>query len=223
MSTEPTVFIVDDDPAFRESLIRLMDSVGLAVTAFPDAAAFLQAYDPARPGCLVLDVRMPGMSGLELQEVLTGKGGQIPVIVLSAYGDVEQVVRAIKGGAVDFIKKPYKGRVLLERIREALATDARLRRQQDAQSQITARLALLTPREREVMERLLVGQFPKAIAGDLGLSRKTVDVHRGHILMKMGASSTVDLVRMVQYPNGGPRTTAALEPPLGAAPRAVAV
>ena len=198
MDPEATVHVVDDDKAVRESLQRLMESVGVVVETYPSAQAFLDGYDRARPGCLVLDIRMPGMSGLELQEKLADEGIGLPVIIISAHGNVEKAVRAMKAGAVDFIKKPYKGQLLLERIRQALELDARMRRKEEERAEVGARIARLTPREREVMHLLAAGKRPKQIAFELGLSRKTVDVHRGHIMMKMQVDSLVELARMIQ-------------------------
>ena len=198
MDPEATVYVVDDDKAVRESLQRLMESVGVVVETYPSAQAFLDGYDRARPGCLVLDIRMPGMSGLELQEKLADEGIGLPVIIISAHGNVEKAVRAMKAGAVDFIKKPYKGQLLLERIRQALELDARMRRKEEERAEVGARIARLTPREREVMHLLAAGKRPKQIAFELGLSRKTVDVHRGHIMMKMQVDSLVELARMIQ-------------------------
>lgn len=196
MSEDATVFVVDDDQAMRKSLARLLDSVGLKAETYDCAEAFLADYDPTRPGCLVLDIRMPGISGLELQEQLAADGARLPVIIMSAHGDVEKAVRAMKSGAVDFIKKPYKGRVLLERVREALALDARRRSAEAARAGVAARAARLTPREREIAPLLVAGKSAKRIAFELGLSRKTVDVHRGHIMSKMQADSVVELARM---------------------------
>jgi len=180
-----------------------MESVGLPVETYPSAQAFLDSSGPTRPGCLVLDIRMPGMSGLDLQEKLAREGLRIPVIIISARGDVEKVVRAMKSGAVDFIKKPYKGKVLLDRIRQALELDACIRREEAARADVAARMARLTAREREVMQLVVAAKSPKQIALQLGLSRKTVDVHRGHIMMKMGVESSVELVRMLQTQGEG--------------------
>lgn len=202
MDPEPTVFVVDDDEAMRKSLRRLMESVGLAVETHSSADGFLDSYDPARPGCLILDIRMPGMSGLELQDRLGTDRIHIPVIIISAHGDVEKVVRAMKSGALDFIKKPYKGKVLLTRIREALQLDRRIRREEAERADVAARLARLTPREREVMALLVIGKPAKRIAFELGLSRKTVDVHRGHVMTKMQVDSLVELARMILHPPG---------------------
>ncbi len=196
MYAEPTVFVVDDDQAMRSSLSRLMQSVGLRVEAYASATEFLNAFDSRAPGCLVLDIRMPGMNGLDLQERLAADGIRIPVIIISAHGDVESAVRAMKCGAVDFVKKPYKGKVLLARIREALELDARIRREEARRADVVARLARLTPREREVMALLVLGKSAKQIAFELGLSRKTVDVHRSHVMSKMQIDSVVELVAL---------------------------
>ncbi len=203
MMPEATVFVVDDDEALRKSLRRLMESIGQAVETYPSAEAFLDGYDPARPGCLVLDIRMPGMSGLALQEKLSKQHIRIPIIIVSGHADVEKAVRAMKTGAVDFMRKPYKANVLLERIRQALELDARIRREQLERADVAARVALLTPREHEVMGFLAAGKSPKQIAFELGLSRKTVDVHRSHIMTKMRAESLVELARMVQIHESG--------------------
>ncbi len=196
MISESTVFVVDDDDALRKSLTRLMESVGFRVEAFASATEFLEGYDPDKPGCLTLDIKMPGMSGLDLQEQLAQQGCLIPVIIISAHGDVETTVRAMKSGAVDFLKKPYKGKVLLERVREALERDASRRRDEARHASAAARLNKLTTREREVMGYLVKGETTKQIAYQLGLSRKTVDVHRGHIMTKLQADSVVDLLHM---------------------------
>lgn len=197
MNDEPVVVVVDDDKAMRKSLARLLDSVGLNVETYDSAEAFLADYDRTRPGCLILDIRMPGISGLELQERLLADGVHLPVIIMSAHGDVEKAVRAMKSGAVDFIKKPYKGSVLLKCIREALAIDARRRRDEAARTGVAARVARLTPREREVMALLVAGKPAKQVAFELGLSRKTVDVHRSHITSKMRVDSVVELARLL--------------------------
>ena len=193
---EATVFVVDDGGAVRKSLQRLMESVGLPVETHKSAEAFLEHYDGTRPGCLVLDIRMPGIDGLQLQEKLVSDRINIPTIIVSGHGDVEKAVRAMKSGAVDFIKKPYKGDILLARIREALECDANTRRAEAARAEVSARFTRLTPREREVMAMLIAGRSAKRIAFDLGVSRKTVDVHRGHVMSKMQAETLIELVRM---------------------------
>ncbi len=202
MKTDATVFVVDDDQAVRESLSRLMESVGQEVATYAGAQEFLDSYDLSRPGCVVLDIRMPGMSGLDLQEKLARDGMRIPVIMISGHGDVEKAVRAMKAGAVDFLRKPYKAKVLLERIGQALELDAKIRRQEAERAKAAALIAQLTPREREVMGLLATGAPSKQIAYRLGLSRKTVDVHRAHIMMKLQIDSVVDIARLVEIYDG---------------------
>jgi two-component system response regulator FixJ len=198
MKSEPTVFVVDDDPALRDSLACLMESVGLPVETHASAQDFLSSFDAPRRGCLLLDIRMPGMTGLELQELLVRHGVRIPVIVISAHADVEQAVRAMKTGAMDFIKKPYDAEVLVERVRQALALDAQICQEQAEQEDAAVRVARLTPREREIMYLFAAGKLGKQIAYELGLSRKTVDVHRGHIMAKLKVESLLELARIVQ-------------------------
>ncbi len=196
MPPEPTVFVVDDDPAMRDSLCWLLQSVDLHVETYPSADAFLAAYDVGRPGCLVLDVRMPGMSGLNLQDELRTRNIRLPIIMLSGHAEVPTAVRALKAGAIDFMEKPFSDELLLDRIRQAIDLD---REQRDAgarRAAVAERYALLTPREREVMELVTAGKANKVIAADLGLSPKTVEVHRAAVMDKMHADSVADLVRM---------------------------
>lgn len=197
MKTEPTVFVVDDDPGVRAALSLLMKSVGLNVEVFAGAREFLTAYQPERPGCLVLDVRMPGMNGLELQEELRTRGIAIPVIILTGYGDVPMAVRAVQAGAVDFIEKPFREEVLLERVWGALRQDAARRRDEVEIKETRKRLGLLTPRERQVLDLVVAGKQNKVIAADLGISMKTVEFHRSRIMDKLQADSVATLVRMV--------------------------
>jgi len=220
MDERPTIFVIDDNKTARESLARLLQASGFRVEPYSSAQLFLEDYDPARPGCLVLDIRMPGMTGLELQERLDRKGFRIPIIIMSGHATVENVVRAIKGGAVDFIKKPYRAKVLLERIRQALEADARIRGEQAERAELATRLALLSPREREVMDLLAEGKSAKDIAARFGLNRKTVDLHRAHLMDKLQANSVVDLVRIAQacagHENARDRNVAAHQPMAGA-------
>lgn len=197
MFAEPTVFIVDDDEAVRDSLRWLMKSVGLAAETYPSAQAFLDSYDPQRPGCLVLDIRMPGMSGLDLQELLPERGVELPLIFISGHGDVPMAVRALKSGAFDFIEKPFNDQLLLERVQRAIEADAAQRRERSARADITARMALLTPREREVLDRVVAGASNKGISRDLGVSLKTVEAHRARVMEKLQAGSLTELVRLV--------------------------
>jgi FixJ family two-component response regulator len=197
-----TVYIVDDDEAVRSALSMLLRSVGLHVQTFDSGQAFLDAYQSEGPGCLVLDVRMPGMSGLELQERLKSREFTIPIIIITGHGDVPMAVRAMKAGAVDFVEKSsYNDQALLERVQEALKRDTERRRHAQLQKDLNGRIATLTPREREVMEMFIEGRPAKAIAFDLGLSTKTVETHRTKLLDKMGARSLVELTRMVMEAN----------------------
>jgi len=192
----PTVFVVDDDEAVRCAVSLLIRSVGFEVETYASAQEFIDAYDERRPGCLVLDLRMPGMGGLELQEKLSREGSGIPVIIITGHGDVPMAVRAIKRGAVDFLEKPFDDRMLIDRVHQAIDMDARRRERDASRVGVAAQLARLTPREQEVMHFLVEGKGNKEVAFALGLSRKTVDIHRAHIMMKLGADSIVDLVRM---------------------------
>jgi two-component system, LuxR family, response regulator FixJ len=196
MSSRPTVFVVDDDQAMRNSLKWLIESVSMQVETFESANAFIQSYYPGRSGCLLLDVRMPGMSGLELQEYLLVNQIAIPVIIITGHGDVPMAVRAMKAGAVDFIEKPFNDELLLESIRQAMALDARQRDMQAQRAEIATRLARLTPREHEVMVMVTNGQANKEIANTLGVSSKTVEAHRARVMEKMEADSLAELVRM---------------------------
>ena len=192
----PTVFVIDDDPAMRQSMSRLLDSVSLPAETFESAKDFLDVYEPDRPGCLVVDVRMPGMSGLELQDKLIELGYRVPLIIVTGHGDVPMAVNAVKRGALDFVEKPFRAQPLLDRIQEALERDAELRQRENKRQRVAARLSNLTPREREVMEMLVRGQSVKQIAADVGLSHKTVQVHRAHIMEKTQANSLPDLVHL---------------------------
>ncbi len=196
MDAKPTVFLVDDDEAVCRSLKRLLESVGLPVETCGSADEFLKAFDPRRPGCLVLDISMPHMDGLELQESLLARKIRIPIIFLTGHGDAPKAVRAMKAGAFDFLEKPYNGQLLVERIRAAIEADARNREELARRADAAARLATLTPRERQVLDLLVAGKVSKQIALQLGLSRKTVDVHRTHIMMKLGTDSIVELVEL---------------------------
>jgi FixJ family two-component response regulator len=196
MPPEPTVFVVDDDPAMRDSLCWLLQSVDLHVETYPSADAFLAAYDVGRPGCLVLDVRMPGMSGLNLQDELRARHIRLPIIMLSGHAEVPTAVRALKAGAIDFMEKPFSDELLLDRIRHAIDLDREQRDAEARRSAVAERYALLTPREREVMELVTAGKANKVIAAELGLSPKTVEVHRAAVMDKMQADSVPDLVRM---------------------------
>ena len=194
---EPTVFVIDDDEAVRTVIGQLVETVGLRAETFSHAGEFLDSFDPARPGCLVLDVRMPGMSGLTLQSKLRKEHIPIPVVFMSGHGDVPMAVEAMRGGAVDFIEKPFRNQLMLDRINEAFARDARAREQRNAQDAVKSRLGLLTPREREVLNCVRAGKHNKAIATELGLSQKTVEAHRANIMKKVKVGSVVELVAMI--------------------------
>jgi FixJ family two-component response regulator len=196
MTNQPTVFVVDDDQAMRSSLKWLIESVGMQVEVYESADAFIRDYYPGRAGCLLLDVRMPGMSGLELQEHFVKHEIRIPIIIITGHGDVPMAVRAMKAGAMDFIEKPFNDELLLESIRNALALDVEQRSLQAGRSEIAARLAHLTPREHEVMAMVTDGKSNKEIARSLGVSAKTVEAHRARVMEKMDASSLAELVRM---------------------------
>lgn len=193
----PTVFVVDDDEGARNSLRFLLKSVGLPARAFNSAQEFLAAYAPSQAGCLVLDVRMPGMSGLELQQELNRRGAVIPVIFVTGHGDVPMAVEAVQHGAFDFVQKPYREQEMLDRIQRALAKDRANRQALQERDRIRARLASLTPREREVMALMTLGKPNKVMAAELGLSQRTVEIHRAHVMEKSGATSVAQLVRMV--------------------------
>jgi two-component system response regulator FixJ len=193
----PIVFIVDDDEAVRNSLRLLLKSVGLAASALPSAREFLDTYKPLQPGCLVLDVRMPGMSGLDLQQLLNLQGAVIPVIFITGHGDVPMAVEAMQAGAFDFLQKPFRDQQLIDCIQRALEKDRASRAQLDERSRIQERLGSLTPREREVLTLVTSGKPNKIMAADLGVSQRTVEIHRARVMEKMGASSLAQLVRMV--------------------------
>ena len=196
MQSNPTVFVVDDDPAIRESLRWLIESVGLNVKIFATAQDFLEGYDPSLAGCLVLDIRMPGMSGLDLQNELVARKVNIPILIITGHAEVPVAVRAMKAGALDFIEKPFSDQLLLDRIRRAIEADAEFRRVHSQRAAVAARLAGLTPREREVMDLVIAGKANKVIASELGLSPKTIEVHRAHVMKKMQVDSLADLVRV---------------------------
>jgi len=192
----PTVYIVDDDNGVRSSIRVLMKSVGLPATPFASAHEFLASYQSFQSGCIVLDIRMPGMSGLELQEELNRRGAVIPVIFITGHGDIPMAVEAMRHGAFDFIQKPFRDQDLIDRVQEALVRDQETREALQEHGRIRARIASLTPREHEVLELLTKGQANKVMAHELGLSQRTVEIHRAHVMEKMGAKSVAQLVRM---------------------------
>jgi len=193
----PTVFIVDDDAGVRSSIRLLLRSVGIVATPMASAQEFLAAFDPDLPGCLVLDIRMPAVSGMELQQQLNLRGAIVPVIFITGHGDVPMAVEAMQHGAFDFLQKPFRDQDLIDRIQKALARDRENRAALQKHDVIRARLESLTPREREVLELMSQGKQNKVMAGDLGLSQRTVEIHRAHVMEKMGANSVAQLVRMM--------------------------
>ncbi|MFV2059767.1 MAG: response regulator transcription factor [Gammaproteobacteria bacterium] len=196
LDTKATVYIVDDDQAVRDSLSWLIESINIKVEVYSSAQDFLDHYKPEYPGCLVADVRMPGISGLELQKILKEKNYSIPMILITGHGDVPMAVRALKNGAVDFIEKPFNDQVLLERVNQCLEKDQNDRvHNKDLQSKMSL-LATLSPREREVLDQVVIGKQNKIIAADLGISNKTVEAHRANVMEKMRVSSLADLVAL---------------------------
>jgi two-component system response regulator FixJ len=192
------VYIVDDDAAMRESLLALIEGAGFAARAFEDGNAFLAACKPEWRGCLVLDVKMPGLSGLAVQAELTKRGVRLPVIFLTGHGDVPMAVRAVKAGAVDFLEKPIEGKVLIARIGAALARDAALRHKPSDDAVLRARYASLTERERQVMSLAVAGKPNKDIARALGISHRTVEIHRARVMRKMDAHTLFELADMAR-------------------------
>jgi two-component system response regulator FixJ len=202
MSSEPTVFVVDDDHAMRHSLRWLLQSVGLAVETYATAEDFLAAYSAERPGCLVLDIRMPGMGGLQLQEELKARAIRLPIIVITGYAEVSTAVRALKAGAVDFLEKPFSDQQLVDYVRKAIDTD-RVMREGEAQHKMArGRLDLLTTRERDVLHRVVDGKANKVIAAELGIVEKTVEAHRSRLMSKLDVDSLAGLIRLVQLARG---------------------
>ena len=196
LALAPVVFVVDDDPAMRNSLRWLIESTGVQVETFADAQSFLARIRPELPGCLVLDVRMPGMSGLDLQAELTRRGIGLPTIVLTGHAEVPMAVRAVKAGAIDFIEKPFSDQLLLDRVGQGIEMDREARESRTRRADVLRRLSLLTQREREVLDLVVAGRANKEIAATLHLSTKTVEVHRSHVMDKMQAGSVAELVRL---------------------------
>ncbi|MFL6619809.1 MAG: response regulator transcription factor [Povalibacter sp.] len=193
---KPVIYIVDDDEGMRRALTVLMTTVGYNAVAFARPAEFLAKYDPDQQGCLVLDVRMPEMSGLEVQQQLNRKGSLLPVILVTGHGDIPMAVQAMKDGAFDFLQKPFRDQDLLDRINAALKQDAENRAMVEQLADLRRRAESLTPREREVMALVVDGKANKVVAIDLGLSERTVEIHRANVMEKMGARSVAHLVKM---------------------------
>lgn len=191
------VYVIDDDPELRDLLTWLLASVNIAAENYASAEQFLQDYEPGQPGCIVLDLRMPGMSGLRLFDHLRALGHHCPIIILTGHGDIAMAVRAMREGAFDFIEKPFSEQQLLERIQDALALDRQQQAQLTVIAEIKERLALLTPRERDVLDLLLEGKINKAIAVELGINERTVETHRYNVMEKMKVKSLGELLRML--------------------------
>jgi len=194
----PTVFIVDDEAPVRKALSRLLRAAGFVVAAFASPGEFLAQHDLHKPGCLVLDLMMPGINGMELQRALARKGSVLPIIFLTGHGDIPKSVQAMKSGALDFLTKPVNDENLLASIRVAIEKDRVARREQAELRDIRARLATLTPREREVLDHVVTGKLNKQIADDLAVVEKTIKVHRAHVMEKMKVRSVAELVRLTE-------------------------
>jgi len=197
MKSDVTVFIVDDDAEVRDALKLLMASVGLPAETFASGQEYLEQFDPERPGCLLLDIRMPGMSGLELQEKLAQRSLHPPIVIITGHGDVPMAVRAVKAGAVDFIEKPFHDQTLLDSVHRAIEQDANRRGEAMRLADIQSRLERLTPREKEVLNLVVKGMRNKVIAAELGVSMSTIEAHRAKVMEKMEADSLSDLMRMM--------------------------
>jgi FixJ family two-component response regulator len=195
---ESKVFIIDDDPLYRESSERLVRSVGFSVQSFESASDFLASRRPDVPSCLILDVRLPGLSGLDLQQELAEAGVHIPIIFVTGYGDIPMSVQAMKAGAVEFLEKPFRDQVLLDAIRQAIAVDRTARQQQARNAELRRRYDSLTPREREVFKCVVSGMLNKQIADELRATERTIKFHRGHLMLKMQVNSLAELVRLAE-------------------------
>lgn len=198
MQTEPTVFVVDDDEAILDALSQLLEATGLSVESYNDGASFLAAYRKDRPGCVLLDVSMPGMDGKEVQRMLKNRGFNIPILFLTGHGDIPMAVEAVQAGALDFLEKPIPGPALLERVRRALEHDRQHREARSTEEYARKAYTSLSPREREVLEQVVIGHPNKKIALNLGISHRTVEVHREHVMRKMGARNIAELINQAR-------------------------
>lgn len=196
MSSNPNVYVVDDDASVRDAIAMLLESVDIPSRSFASAAEFLAFYESEFGGCLVLDIRMPGMSGLDLQEELIARQSPIPIIFITGHGDIPMAVEAMRRGAVDFIRKPFRDQELLDRIAEALRIDEQERSESEKLQSVLRMVDTLTPRESEVFERVCAGQANKVMAIELGISERTVEIHRSQVMHKCSARSLADLVRL---------------------------
>ena len=195
MTVEPIVYIIDDDEAVRDGLKWLIESVDLNASVFNSAQEFLDSYESGRPGCLLLDVRMPGMSGLALQQVLKSQSFDLPIIILTGHGTVHMAVEAMKAGAFDFIEKPFQNQRLLDRVHDAIDESIHSSVESEKRTEVMELLELLTPREHQVLNMVVSGETNKAVAYQLEISEKTVEVHRAKVMEKLGAASLADLIR----------------------------
>lgn len=207
MTNETPIFVVDDDDAVRESLKALLETEGLSVETYGSGQEFLDAYDPSRRGCLLLDVRMPDMTGLELQQKLAARPHKLSIIIITGHGDVPMAVNAMKAGAVDFIEKPYSDETILGSVNNALESGAPDAGKGTAVEDTASRIALLSPRERQVLDQLIIGHQNKMIAYELGISPRTVEIHRSRVMAKMQAKNLPQLVRMALTAGNDPLRT----------------
>ena len=204
-NADPSVLVIDDDPEFRESVARLLEAVGLQTRQFSSVPDFLRADPPEGPTCLVLDVRMPGRSGLDLQRDLAAANRQVPIIFITAHADVPMSVQAMKGGAIEFLTKPFRDQDLLDAVENGLARDRTRQESERAFAMLKARFDMLSPREREIMLHIVAGRLNKQIANDIGLAEGTVKVHRTHLMRKMEARTFPELCRMADILNMKPK------------------
>ena len=204
-NADPSVLVIDDDPEFRDSVVRLLETVGLHSRQFSSVADFLRADPPGGPACLILDVRMPGRSGLELQRDLAAANRQVPIIFITAHADVPMTVQAMKGGAIEFLTKPFRAQDLLDAVEAGLARDRTRQESERAFAMLSARFDMLSSREREVMCGVVAGRLNKQIANDIGLAEGTVKVHRTHLMRKMEARTFPELCRMADILNMRPK------------------
>jgi FixJ family two-component response regulator len=195
---ERIVFVIDDDRLVRDSVADLLNSAGFTVQTFGSATEFVQGQRPDAPACLILDVELPDISGLDLQTELAKSGIEVPIVFLTGHGDIPMSVRAMKRGAVEFLTKPFRKQELLDAVQEALRRDGEVRKQRSESFELQERLGTLTPRERQVLALVVTGRLNKQIAGELGITDVTIKVHRGRVMRKMGADSLADLVRMAE-------------------------